>query len=840
MPITIRSQLAASIAAVLAVSLTSFSTPAQAQRKAAMLEEVVVTARKRDESQQDVPLAVTAVTGEEMRANNISTIADIAKIAPGLDQREGRKQGAFTIRGVGQQRINDVAADPGVGVYMDGIFLARNDSQLLDTLALQSVQVLRGPQGTLFGKNSVGGAILVSTKDPEDDMAISINSRLDTLGQEDVRIAIDVPLIENKLWSKLTLGSVQSDGYAEDVDTGSGMGDDDRLVAALQLLWDINEDASLKTLAYFNKQQENIPPHYCQQVTTVGALSFARAPGREESYNEACTAAEALIGEEKVDHENVASEFSSRDALFGATLTWDAGPLVFKSISSLVLKGESFADFDFDATDLLAIRSVAYVQEQLKRQGVYDDEGSRRTLGQEFQISGLAFDDKLSYTLGVFGSWESIDKLLVGQSSTEEGWLGFESIPGVPSPNDFCGFTPEDCLYVRGVHDSSISSYDNTSYAFFSQAAYELTSSLQITAGLRYSYEERKIKFEAFGSQSIPTTDAVIAPPGGLGGIFGNIPITVMTESQFNMLEGVEIELSRPGDIQKDEVDFERLSPMLSVAWAASDHFSVDSIDSLMLYASISEGFKSGGFNVLADSTNTFEPEFVVATEIGIKMDALQRRLRFNAAAYHSDYEDIQVVVAQISALGAPVITTNNAGLAKIQGFEFELTWLVNEALMLTASGNYIDAETLVYDDEVLDPVTFEPRPVDRSDEPFAFLPEYVYNLSARYSLPTDIGDFDFVLSRNTRADQYIGGDATAGLPQFRDAATIDGFSTWSGRVTWTPWEDRRLTLALYGNNLSDEEYVATGTAVYSGFGTNSFTLGKKRHFGLELNYELR
>ncbi len=831
--------------AVLALLPALFMCPtsyaqSESQRMASAIEEVVVTARRRSESQQDVPLAVTALSSAEMASNNIATIADISKIAPGLDQREGRKQGAFAIRGVGQTRLQDLQSDPGVGVYLDGIFLARNDSQLVDTVAIQSVQVLRGPQGTLFGKNTVGGAILVTTKDPYEELTLSASSRVDSLGKRDAQIALDLPLIDGKLYSKWTFGSIRSDGYAEDLDTGRELGDDDRLLGALQLLWDITDDMSLKTLAYFNKQEENITPYYCQQVTTIGSLSYTRSPGRAEAYHEACTEVEKLIGSGKVQSENFGNHFSSRDALFGATYSWDLPSGTFKSISSYVLKGDNNSDYDIDATDLLTIRNTEFIRDQLRRQGVYDKDGSRYTIGQELQFSGSAMNDRLQYTVGAFVSRESLDNQIAGQALTREGWVGFDSLPGLPSPADLCtlgGIGNEKCLYVRGINTSTLGSFDNTSYAAFSQVMFDLMPTLHLTGGLRYSWEKREMKLEAFQAQSIPSPlPGVIPLPAPIA---NGVPLSVMTETQFNQLEGMENPISR-GPVSYGEVSFERLSPMASLSWDAGEHLRWESIDALMLYITLSEGFKSGGLNVVLDGIEPYDPEYVISTEAGFKLDALERRLRLNLALYNSDYQDVQILVTKASSLGAPLNLTNNAGLASMQGVELELTWLLNESWMLRANGNYIDAEILEYDDEVLDPVTAQPIAVDRSDEPFPFIPEYVYSLSARYASSTPMGDVEFVLSRNTRSEQFIGADATAGLPQFRNAATLDGMTTWSARATWTPWEDERLRVALYGNNLTDEAYVASGTAYYASFGTNSVTLGKERHIGLEFTYELR
>jgi outer membrane receptor protein involved in Fe transport len=830
-------RVAMTVVAALSLNYPAVAQPSE-QKTAVALEEVLVTARKRSESQQSVPVAVTAVSAEEMAQNNIDNIAGLAKIAPGLDQREGRKQGAFAIRGVGQNRINELQADPGVAVYLDGMFLARNDTQLVDSLTIQSVQVLRGPQGTLFGKNSVGGAILVTTKDPFEEFTLTASGKVDSLGQRNVSISMDTPLSDS-VFTKLIVGSIQSDGYAEDIDSGREFGDDDRLIAALQVLWEISPDARLKTLLYANKQDEQIPPYNCEFVTDTSSLSYARAPGREEAYLEACQRVEPLFSEEKVQSEDFGLRFKSEDLLLGATLDWDLGFAEFKSISSYALKGDNRTDFDIDATDLLIVRNVSYNKQLLEDQGVYDEDGSRYTIGQEFQLSGLALDNRLQYTVGIFGSKESLDKQLAGQMLTPEGWVGFERLPGLPSPNDFCAgtITGEDCLYVRGLVDSNVASYDNTSYAAFSQVIYDILDTVHLTGGLRYSYEKREIKLENFQGPLIPSGGGVITIPGDP--TTGNLPITVMTETQFNQLEGDFIPISR-GTPRSGEVDFERLSPMMSLSWDVAEQYQFKYIDGLLTYITVSEGFKSGGFNSLASGIGTFEPEFVISTEVGFKLDALQRSLRLNVAAYNSDYKDIQILVTKLSSLGAPEVSTNNAGLAKMRGVEFELTWLPSANWILRASGNYIDAEFLEYDDEVLDPVSAQPRPVDRSSEPFPYIPEYVYSLSARYNIDTTIGNLSLMLARNTRAGQFLGNDAAAGLPMFRDRATTDSFSIYTARASWIPFDDYSLQVSLFVNNLTDEEYVASGSATYSGFGSNSLTRGKRVHGGLELKYEWR
>ena len=808
--------------------VTATVLPVLAQERKAeefALEEVIVTARKRDESQQSVPVAVSAYGGEELAANNISDIADIARLAPGLDQREGRKQGGFAIRGVGQTNINEISNDPGVAVYLDGIFLSRNDSQLLNTVDVQSVQVLRGPQGTLFGKNSVGGAIVVTTKDPGDELAFEFGTRIGSYDRRDAQLTIDIPLIEDKVHSKLTLAQRSAGGYSKDVDSTREFGDSDQQIAVLQTLIDFNDDLSLRLIGYYNHQREMVEPNNCRLFDSNATLSATRVPGRAENYSEACGAVSALIDDYKVQSENEGLYFGSDDLLLAATLTWDFAGGTLKSISSWANKRNTSGDFDIDGTDFFYIGNGTHRNRVLHEQGLTDsdNDSTRDTLGQELQWSGTALNERLQFTLGVFGSTESIDRDVGGTYLGKEGWVGFEALNPLPPP-------PPGFLYVRGISSFSINSYDNTSYAAFGQFLYDLTPSLQFTTGIRYTYERREIKQQNISG---PATPPLLNIPGDPT---SQLPITIMTEAQFNNLEGKQAQLAFKNTVYGD-VDYTRVSPMLSLAWSISDQLGWEDT-SLMTYITLSEGFKGGGFTSASGlgAIRTFDPEFVLSTEIGFKLDALQRSLRLNVAAYNSDYKDIQVLVSKIpGAFGAPEVATQNAGLARIQGLEAELTWLLSPAWMLRASGNYIDADLIEFDDEVINPNTQNIEILDRSTEPFPFIPEVVYSLSLRYGLQTEsMGDVDFVVSHNYRDGMYIGQDAGASF--FRDASTIDGFAIQSLRITWTPFEDRSVQLSLYGNNILDKEYIASGVSIGS-FGTAQITPGKPAMWGLDFSY---
>ncbi len=198
------------LATLLAQALGATSSPLFAQ--AGMLEEVVVTARKRVESLQDTPVAVSAFGAEDMRSAQINNLADLSQQVPGLTNTDGAKFSGLSIRGVGS-RATQAKVDPGVGVYVDGVFMPRSDTQLVDVVAMESMQVLRGPQGTLFGKNTAGGAVIMNTVKPGELFEGSIDTTFGDYDRKDFSVRVSGPLIEDTLFGSLTYDTRNEDGY---------------------------------------------------------------------------------------------------------------------------------------------------------------------------------------------------------------------------------------------------------------------------------------------------------------------------------------------------------------------------------------------------------------------------------------------------------------------------------------------------------------------------------------------------------------------------------------------------------------------------------------------------
>ena len=222
----------------------------------------MVTARKREESMQDVPIAITAFSGDQLRNAGVTNIKTLGLQVPGL-QIDEASTAQIWIRGIGQ-RDDGSRVDGPVGVYLDGLYLPRKDGQLLDIMDVQSVQVLRGPQGTLFGKNTTGGALIITTKAPTEEFGGDIEARLGNYDRQDFKATVNVPLIKNTLLSKLTLASIKRDGYMDNIVTGQTAASEDRQSAALQLHWTPIDAVSVDTFAYYGETREVQPATNCR------------------------------------------------------------------------------------------------------------------------------------------------------------------------------------------------------------------------------------------------------------------------------------------------------------------------------------------------------------------------------------------------------------------------------------------------------------------------------------------------------------------------------------------------------------------------------------------------
>ncbi|WP_068875941.1 MULTISPECIES: TonB-dependent receptor [unclassified Phenylobacterium] len=444
---------------------------AQASGETAQIEEVVVTARKREERLQDTPVAVTALAGEALAARGVDSVDQIAKFAPSIrfDGAAALSGGNYNatvfIRGVGQ---NDFAifSDPGVGIYVDGVYYARSIGGTVDAFNVGRIEVLRGPQGTLFGKNTIGGAVVITTAQPGREPGGQIEVTTGRYDRLDVKAHVDLPLGEN-LFARISAAHLGRDGYGKRLSTGDDLGDRNANAIRAQLHWDASETVTVDFAADYTRARENSAP---QKALVIGAApGFVIGPflGNFNTFvapglgitapNGAPTLNASFLTDSPFTTYGTGPNVNDLD-LWGAsgTVNWDLGSVSVKSITAIRGLKATFAR-DGDNSPFTFRETFNHdVQAQVS---------------QELQFNGTGFDDRLTWVAGLYGFRER---------GTDSGFakLALGLAPGVSPPP----FSPSASVYTRVV---------GKTYAAFAQGSFALTDQLSATVGARVNRDEK-------------------------------------------------------------------------------------------------------------------------------------------------------------------------------------------------------------------------------------------------------------------------------------------------------------------------------------------------------------
>jgi iron complex outermembrane receptor protein len=746
-----------------------------------LLEEVTVTARKREESLQDTPIAVSAFTGDALAYRGVSNIGQIAEFTPNLSFQNNPSFGgssnaaAVFLRGVGQKEFLPTT-EPGVGIYVDGVYIARSVGAILDLVDVERVEVLRGPQGTLFGRNTIGGAISLTSKKPHETFSGNIEVKGGSDARRDVKAFVNMPLTDN-LYSSVSFASFKQDGYVTRED-GVELGDDETLIARGALRWlasdnltvDFSIDASkdnesgpaLTRLGanYGNPVDPNTPPFVV--IHNVGA-NLANGGPAAPCVTPVSTSNPAVPGcyDERYSQ--------GRDYNAGTAETYSRSDLWS---TSLVL--------DWAVSDALQIKSItAYrdLESEFARDGDHSplkivhfaDTLSQEQFTQELQFLGDALDGELQWIVGLYYFQEEGDNA------------------------NILDFVVSN--FRSGGH------YENEATAIYAQATWDVTEKLSATLGLRYTDETKEfmpdqvILNNPFQGSGHPQLDAPFMQAGGRILPFVNKEISI-TET----------------------------TPMLNLAYQLNDD--------VMLYATYSEGFKSGGFTqrvfppIVAgftapagtpdvDLIPTFDAEFVEVYELGVKYATEDNRLTINAAVFSTQYDDLQV---QVFTSVAPV--TRNAASASIDGFELEMQWIPGDGWLINAGLGYVDAS---YDD--IDQATTFVAP----DSDFERVPEWTGSLALSKEFALSGGSA--VIPRLDIAYRSDFFNDTFNTPEIAQ----DAYTTVNASVSWLS-ADEAWRVSVGATNLTDEDYLVTGVAgdafqVYEGL------FARGREWYATLNY---
>ena len=743
-PIIFSLLLIASMPGAFAQGIETDSGSSESQAGRSVIDEITVTARRREESLQNVPISVSAFTGADLAAMSLTSLKEVGHFTPNMTVNDHAQQGntpsLVYIRGIGQE---DPAIfwEPGVGTYVDGVYNGRLVGIDIDLMEVERVEVLRGPQGTLFGRNTIGGAINVVSVKPDPQQGFSGNAeviagRFDRL---DGRVRLNVPLVPGKLAAKVGAATRNRDGYGERLDFETGetigdMGNKDSSTGQIMLNWTPNEDVgALFTLDTSRVRESGAVRKLAAtgQAFFIGLTNIIADPDYGDIF---------LTDSEFTSYSDGVAGANELDVLGGAlTIDWDLGDLYFKSITSYRdMETRSAADDDGSIYKILHTE-FALDQEQLS---------------QEFQLGGVSANDRLDWLAGFFYYEEDAFTRAI-----PDGFEIAAMILGV----DFLSFT-------------AIEQVKTESYAVFGQGTYSFTDQLSMTAGLRYTEDEK----EVFRQRNALSTGRALIPPGS-------------QSNSWNDPSGrVGIEYS----------------------WD----------DDKMAYFSVARGYKSGGINARSTRSEEFvpfEPETVLTYEVGLRSEWLDNSFRFNATIYFNDYEDIQFLVQRNDPMTLENLTfVDNAAAAEIKGFELEFVAAPTEGLSLSAAIGYTDAEY----------TEVEPGSAVSEDSTFINTPEWSAVFSGQYAMPLENGsEFIGRLDYTFQSETYYDIENSPLLIQ-------DDFGLLRARIDFVS-SDGKWEASVFGTNLTDERYITAGIDRAAVLGFSMVQYGRPREWGVSFRY---
>ncbi|MFZ8974359.1 MAG: TonB-dependent receptor [Pseudomonadales bacterium] len=738
-----------------------------------LIEELVVTARRREEGLQDAPLAVSAFTQETLDYRGVTQLDQIARFVPGLTLENNPSFGgaansaAIYLRGVGQKEFLPTT-EPGVGLYVDGVYVARSVGAILDIVDVDRLEVLRGPQGTLFGRNTIGGAISINTVKPDPggdaDGDISVAAGTDNLVR--LKAAIHLPLSE-QLATRLTIASMAQDGFVQRAD-GVDLGNDDTVTARWTFAWQPSDQFSADVAFDLTRDRENGPALELigidyTDLSQLNGVVLAPPPPMAFIHNVTVAALGPGIPCAATDAagngvtSNPSAPNCYDDRYIGADGSNEGTAPAF---SETDLFGAS-VNLQYAFNDSITLKSITALRE-LDSEFARDGDHSPQRISQFYDDLQ---QDQFSQEFQLLGSHQQVNWIVGLYYFSEDG-------------------SNENILDFTVSNFRSGGAFDNEAWAAFAQMTYDLTDQLQLSIGGRYTEEEKSFRPDQIIFTNYFAGISQIVPPG-------------------NPLAALDAPFLQAGErilpfIEK-QINIDEFTPMMNLAFNPNDD--------IMLYFSYSEGFKSGGFTqrvfppVVAgftappgtpdiDLIPTFAPEFVEVLELGFKTSLLDNTVRINGALFQTDYTDLQV---QVFNSVAPV--TQNIGTAGIDGFELEVMaapgggWFFESSLAFTDAG-YEDIDTGI----TLIGENFDFERVPETTASLGVSKEFVLTNSGVLTLRAD-----WSYRSETFNDAY----------NTRLLAT-DSFDLIDASVRWensaADW-----TIVLSGRNITNEKYLESG-----------------------------
>ena len=563
---------------------TSVGEVAVAQaRDTSVIEEVVVTARRREERLQDTPVAVTALSAQALEARGVDNVAEVAKFAPNIrfdnaaQLSGGNYNATVFIRGVGQ---NDFAlfSDPGVGVYVDGVYFARSIGAMLDAFDVERIEVLRGPQGTLFGKNTIGGAVLITSTQPTDTFGGQAEATIGRFDRRDFQANVNVPLADG-LAARLSVATLNRDGYAKRILAGDDLGDRNTDAARLQVRWAPSDSLEINLSGDYTRAREHSAPN-----TLLAAGNRPGFTGTPFMVNYNRFVAPTLPYRAPNGQIGINPSWITGDPY----TTYGTGP----NVNDLDLWGVSgTVNWSLGAVELKSITAYRHLKAAFARDGDNTPYTFRHTFNydkqsqfsQEFQLSGQAFGDRLNWLGGLYfftedGRDEGYAHLALGLAPPLAG-----SPPFAPAVN-------------------ILTEVESKTYAAFLHGSFAVTDRLSVTAGGRWNLDKKEYFLD-----------------------------------HRRIWDGFVIANTTRSD------DWDAFTPKVGAEYKATE----DVLLYVSAGKGFKSGGFNARPLADETEVTAYQPETIWTYEAGAKTSWFDRRLVVNAAAFFSTYKDIQLTVNQ-------------------------------------------------------------------------------------------------------------------------------------------------------------------------------------------------
>jgi iron complex outermembrane receptor protein len=762
------------------VSSLLFLTPAEAEAEtddvdradtsAQPIDDIVVTARRREESLQKVPISVTALTGDQLEARLIHAMDQLGDAVPNLQLDKAAPSsgsssvGQIFIRGIGQSDYTPVT-DPGVAMYVDGIYIGRSPGNVLDLVDIDRVEVLRGPQGTLFGRNSIGGAIKVHSRLPSFTGA---ENRIELRLGNDALQALTLrwnQSLSDSLATSVAIGRLQRDGYVERPFDGILTGDRDRWSARAAVRWEPTDTVSASLVVDYTDINENGAP-----VVSGGVNDLQPFATFGNAVLESC---EAVVINPNFDGTpaNGPPTFPPPGAPTGSA------PGCYGADSR---PGPFISEGTFPVTSQLDSSGAA-----LTVDWNFADQWLLRSTTGYRQMSMISSRDGDNTPANIFATRDDFEHDQFSQEMQlqfESDWRRFSALVGL-FYYDESGHNLVDVTVPPGAIQSG-GFYDNQSYAAFAHGTLGLTERLTLSVGARHTEDRKGYLPDQFslGDSSAGSEPGFFPPTWPAFEGFYLAPTGPMPEGE------------RILDYRRSDLDFDATDTTIDLKYEFSDR--------VLAYVTFATGYKSGGFDqrfvgpTPDRAPSSYRPESVDSLELGMKASTFDGRLRVNFAVFDADYEDLQIIVRESFN---PL--TVNAGDARVRGGEFELLWKASDDWEVDFSAGHLDTEYRRLNQPAQDSGV-------RLENKLAHAPEWSLAAGSAYRL--GIGD---------RGDMTLRVDWSWQDGEFHDAVNSpqihqDAFHLVNASLAYAPADGPwQLTVAV--RNLFDETYLVTGNSAF-------------------------